>query len=64
MLQNKEFLDPAGLADYLGVPVRSVYNWRHTGQGPVAHRAGRHLRYRRSDVEAWLASRAGARAEP
>lgn len=27
------------------------------GQGPVAHRLGKHLRFARADVEIWLASR-------
>jgi excisionase family DNA binding protein len=53
-----EFFDPQGLADYFGVPVRTVYAWRYRGEGPRAYRIGRHVRYRLSDVEAWLKQQA------
>lgn len=49
------------LADELGVPVRSVYAWRSRNLGPRAHKIGRHVRYRRADVEAWLADQADDR---
>ena len=52
---------PADVADYLQVPVKTLYQWRYQGKGPRAYRVGRHLRYRWEDVEAWLASRAGER---
>jgi excisionase family DNA binding protein len=45
---------------YLKVPVGTLYNWRSRGEGPRAARLGRHLRYRRSDLEAWIAERARA----
>lgn len=41
-------------ADYLGVPVKTLYRWRYMDTGPRALKVGRHLRYRPSDVEAWL----------
>jgi excisionase family DNA binding protein len=46
---------PEWLADYLDVPLRTVYGWRQTNQGPPAYRIGKHLRYRRSEVDQWLA---------
>ncbi|MFN2615119.1 MAG: helix-turn-helix transcriptional regulator [Actinomycetota bacterium] len=42
------------LARFLGVPVATVYMWRTKGQGPPAFRVGRYLRFRLSDVTAWL----------
>lgn len=42
------------VSDYLRVPVATLYRWRHHQEGPKAARIGRHLRYRRSDVEAWI----------
>jgi len=42
------------LAKYLGVPVATLYAWRHRGEGPPGFRAGRHLRYRWSDVQGWI----------
>ena len=49
-----DLLSPQQLAEYLGVPVRTVYAWNHEGTGPTPIRVGRHVRYRRDDVEAWL----------
>jgi len=42
------------LADYLGVPVATIYAWRYRGDGPSGFRVGRHLRYRWGDVEEWI----------
>lgn len=44
------------VADYLQVPVATVYRWRHLrdGSGPPGFKVGRHVRYKASDVEAWL----------
>ena len=44
------------LADYLGVPVATLYQWRTKRYGPVGLRIGKHIRYRREDVDRWLAS--------
>ena len=45
------------LVEYLGVSKSTVYDWRGRGLGPVAHRLGKHLRFARADVDAWLAGR-------
>ncbi|MDH3262077.1 MAG: helix-turn-helix domain-containing protein [Gemmatimonadota bacterium] len=42
------------LAEYLGVPVATIYAWRHRHEGPPGFRVGKHLRYRSRDVEAWI----------
>ena len=44
------------LADYLGVPVATLYQWRTKRYGPAGLRIGKHIRYRQADVERWLAS--------
>lgn len=46
------------LSEMLGVPVATLYGWRHRGEGPPGYRVGRHVRYRRAAVEDWLAGRA------
>lgn len=48
---------PEALARHLGVPLRTIYGWRHRRIGPPAIKVGKHLRYRWSDVEAWEESR-------
>jgi excisionase family DNA binding protein len=55
---NTEFLSIQELADLFGIPIRTIYNWRNRGTGPRGYRIGRHVRYRRSDVEAWLEDQA------
>lgn len=45
---------PEDVSHYLGVPVATLYRWRCLGTGPKAARVGRHLRYLREDVHAWL----------
>jgi excisionase family DNA binding protein len=42
------------VAAYLRVPPRTVEAWRYKGTGPPGIRVGKHVRYRRTDVEAWL----------
>lgn len=45
------------LSEMLGIPVDTLYGWRHRGEGPQGYRIGRHVRYRRATVEAWLEGR-------
>ena len=42
------------VAEFLGIPVATLYQWRHKGAGPAAYRVGRHLRYEPAAVRAWL----------
>ena len=45
---------PHQVADYLGVPIGTLYQWRTRGSGPPGRRIGKHLRYKPDDVEAWF----------
>jgi excisionase family DNA binding protein len=45
------------LCKWLQVSPQTVYKWRSLGSGPPAMRLGKHLRWRRRDVEQWLTSR-------
>jgi excisionase family DNA binding protein len=49
------------LSEMLGVPIETLYGWRHRGEGPVGYRIGRHVRYRRAAVEEWLETQADRR---
>lgn len=42
------------VAEYLRVPVTTIYRWNLNDEGPRRIRLGRHLRYRKSDVDEWL----------
>ncbi|MFJ2849492.1 helix-turn-helix transcriptional regulator [Streptomyces rubiginosohelvolus] len=50
------YLTPLDLADLLGVPVETVYQWRRKDTGPRGFRVGRHLRYDPEDIRAWVAT--------
>jgi len=43
------------LATQLGVSVQTLYDLRCQGRGPRGFRVGRELRFRVSEVDAWLA---------
>ncbi|WP_344771706.1 helix-turn-helix domain-containing protein [Nocardioides panacisoli] len=42
------------LADRLHVTVQTLYDLRSRGRGPRGFRVGRELRFRSSEIEAWL----------
>lgn len=51
---TKELFSPSDLAKYLDVPLSTIYNWNYHKSGPRVLKVGKHVRYRKSDVEAWL----------
>jgi excisionase family DNA binding protein len=42
------------VAEHLGLPETTLHQWRHRGTGPRAHRVGRHLLWKLSEVDAWV----------
>lgn len=42
------------LADFLGVPVATIYDWRVDDKGPCGVRVGRHVKFTQADVLAWI----------
>lgn len=54
MPEIRALMSPQELADYLGVPLGTVYQWNHHGTGPKPISVGRHVRYRHAEVEQWL----------
>lgn len=57
----ERLLTPDQVSDALGVPVATLYRWRLTGYGPTAIKVGKHLRWRKSTLDAWLADQENAR---
>jgi excisionase family DNA binding protein len=39
---------------YLGVPVKTLYQWKWRGEGPPVRKIGRHLRYDPAKLLAWV----------
>lgn len=50
-------MSPQELAELLGLPISTVYGMNCEGSGPRRIRIGKHIRYRRADVNKWLDSR-------
>jgi excisionase family DNA binding protein len=53
-MAEPELLTPEHLASEWGIPKATLYAWRQRRVGPPSMRVGRHIRYRRADVEQWL----------
>lgn len=47
-------LTTSELAAHLGVPVQTIHDLRHAHRGPRGFHVGRELRYRLSEVQAWV----------
>ncbi len=52
-----EYLTTEDLANLLAVPARTVEDWRRTGKGPRHFKIGKHVRYCRTDIDAWVKER-------
>lgn len=50
----RDWIGIVQLAEEIGVPVRTIYNWRSKGYGPRGATFGKHVRFRRCDVERWI----------
>ena len=61
---SERLMTLADLSELLGVPMSTLYAWRYRREGPAGYRIGRHVRYRRSVVEAWIETQADRLREP
>lgn len=52
------------LAAHLCVSAQTLYDLRSRGRGPRGFRVGRELRFRQSEIDAWLARLEGDDARP
>ena len=52
--QPAEYLDERTLCALLGISSVTATKWRAKAKGPPFIKVGRLVRYRRSDVDAWL----------
>src|SRR5690554_8224203 len=63
MDQIRPLATPAQVSDYLGVPVNTLKQWRVRQVGPRYCKIGGRVRYRWSDVEAFVAAQTKETAE-
>ncbi len=54
---TRELMTPKQVAEYLQIPVGTLAIWRMNKTGPAGFKVGKHVRYRRGDVERWLEER-------
>lgn len=54
---DDELLDTERVAKVCGLSEVTLRRWRMTGEGPRFIRLGRAIRYRRADLDAYLADR-------
>jgi len=60
-LAPDDLMTPEQVAAALLLSIRTLAAWRSSGRNPLAYlKVGGRVRYRRSDVDAWLASQARA----
>ena len=62
--QGERLLTVEEVAEWLGVPVGTIYAWRYRSTGPASYKVGRHVRFRRVDVERWLEDQRTEPIEP
>jgi excisionase family DNA binding protein len=53
---SETLMSRAELSEYLGIPQRTLDDWALRRVGPRYAHVGRFVRYRRSDVDAWVES--------
>jgi excisionase family DNA binding protein len=51
----RQMVTPTELATELGIPVKTLAEWRSRGLGPAYVKVGRHVRYRREAIDDWEA---------
>lgn len=56
-LPTNALLTPRECGTLLGIGARTLANWRCEGFGPPFSKVGSRVRYRKEDVDAWVASR-------
>ena len=55
-MQDK-LLSTKELSEYLGIAVSTIIEYRMNNSGPVYAKLGHLVRYKKSDVDAWIESR-------
>ncbi len=51
---TNEWIGIEQLASEIGIPVRTIYAWRSRSLGPRGATFGRHVRFKREDVDRWI----------
>ncbi|WP_030918991.1 helix-turn-helix domain-containing protein [Streptosporangium amethystogenes] len=52
---RRNLAKPSEVAEFLGVPEKTLTEWRYLRKGPPYGKVGRYIRYSWRDVESWFA---------
>lgn len=64
MSTNEPLISHTEAATYLGIPPATLHQWNHRGIGPRSYRIGKYRKYRYSDLNTFIESKASATNEP
>lgn len=53
-METETYLTSADVSSLFEIPERTLAQWRYLGRGPRYLKLGAHVRYRRSDIDAWV----------
>jgi hypothetical protein len=54
-LADEHMMSPPAVSEFLDdISESTLAQWRYLGKGPRFYKCGKHVRYRRADVIAWL----------
>ena len=53
-LRESRWLSPAETSVYIGLPERTLEQYRREGRGPLFSRVGKHVRYNSHDIDIWM----------
>jgi excisionase family DNA binding protein len=56
-MATEELMDVTEAAKFLGISPGTLYHWVSQRRIPVVHFSMRCIRFRRSDIEKWIATR-------
>ena len=56
MNSDKQWLTLKDISLELGIPLKTVYYYHESGEGPAAYKFGKHIRIKREDFDFWVAS--------
>jgi excisionase family DNA binding protein len=53
---DKQWLTLKDISAELGIPLKTVYYYHESGEGPIAYKFGKHIRIKKEDFDSWVLS--------
>lgn len=55
-MTDSKWLTLKDISAELGIPLKTVYYYHESGEGPIAYKFGKHIRIKREDFDSWVSS--------